>query len=554
MKDDSSRMHVEYDGAVPRLPRRVPTPAAWKLKIKRLLQPGSHSLWFEPRVTWRGVQATRINGFLGPLRVEYSWGAARASADLYLVRVSDFDGSVIPTGFPEKQLSEVSAEHKLECLQFPLARYRYYLALYRMDKVRNALRLQFLAYRLQPEGTWTHPQRIYFDLGQAPGDALVLRNGLGTPIGEVRINYLSPFFRVAGVEVEALDNCEKPTDQRLWNKLNKVKWQVRVQDLKKPAGALPPRKGRGWELRDLRRYLRTRQWQSVVAEKPEGWPLIAPWRYSLQIVSFLLNGGETVGGFMYAVRDRRGAALSAKIPAVRDQPWPLVEESPRAFHRVALHEFGHMQGLYHGHDGSLMQSGRPRWRWQLRYVRLKHSWLDAIRLKHLPDAWVRPEGLPFGHRYRTTALDIQDLVTESPPSVFELGVAEINGQQAVSDPNGNSVFQLRVGESLTEVRLSLSKLTAGVVGRPPRRVSPPRGAASVSLELPSGILREVATALLPPVSARPATAGSSRHKITLGKSVAVIRQAGIFRLTVELLWEADGEYHRVKTTVPISTK
>ena len=84
--------------------------------------------------------------------------------------------------------------------------------------------------------------------------------------------------------------------------------------------------------------------------------------------------------------------------------------SKSAYFRTAVHELSHAFGLYHPGAPSgehIMQTTEviagngtaalpfPK------NIQWYHSFPDRQRLRHLPDVWVRPGGIPFGKPYST---------------------------------------------------------------------------------------------------------------------------------------------------------
>ena len=585
MTEHSSELHVEYDGAVPPLPRAARLGRVRAGHLARLLPCGTHALWFEPRITWGDEQKPDVpNAYLGPFRIEQSRSrwlrqvSVRASADLYLVRPEHRDGAIQRADAAFAELRAMEPEDALRAMQFPGHSYRYYLALSRLEPIEEGLRVHLLTYRLD-DGEWSPPRPVFFEL-PGPDQSLGepgLFNALETKIGILRFQHLSTVTRVATVEVEALGDCGKPDNQLLWDELVEEGWQVRVDSLDEPKGQTPETLEQpSWQLTDLRRYLSSRE-KSI--DQPQGphpvqqghdregvrtsvTPAPRPWRYSLQAVPLVWNGTEQkVFGFMYDQQSRRGAAVAAHAPAVKGQEKPLLQDVDRLFHRVSLHEFGHMQGLYHGLPGNLMHRApvllRPiekhYSKWKQSRISLRHSQLDAVRLRHFPDIWVRPGGLPFGHRYRPSPVEIEDLIPMAPAAALQLTLKKIN-DAAVSD---DSEFRLALGDRIGKVELSLKKDPNAEIRRPLRKVSPPRSPLSLWLVLPCGQRRVLLTAHLPPRRATSDVTGVevTKHQATLHPefvpAVPVLKQVGIYQLIAELIWKSDADYQRVRCSAAI---
>lgn len=568
MNENTGPLHVEYDGASPPLPEKVTVGWHRRRWLQRILPSGCHAFWFEPRVTWKTDPDPSLpNAFLGPLRIEYPkrWRAVRASADLYLISPSDVGRQEGLSGCSEQifsRLSQCTPEEAVKALHFPLKSYRYYLTLDRVQVLPEGwfpevLRLHFLCYRLGNDNEWSKPQPVYFDVPrpEVGAEPTILHNALGTPIGRIARHHLSSFARVAGIDVETLAGCEKPTDQELWDKaLHPAGWAVTVKDVTKPVGEIPsdlvePE----WQVADLRTYLKSR------VKKAENdpsdrqlFPATEPWQYSLQTVPQIYNGGEAAFGYMYATRpdhSRKGAAVAAHAPLFRGSGAPKLQGVDRLFHRVAIHELGHMQGLYHGDMGALMQPGLSiRRAWRTVLIRLRHSVLDEARLRHLPDCWVRPGGLPFGHGYRSSAVEIADLIPLTNSSGCVLEIKELKGPRLTKGEDG--LFQLSVGDVLEEIGLQLTSQQSVVRHPSEETIKPPfeNSIATVALVWPSGRTHTCITAQLPPLETEQKSDWTA-YTIHLLEGLVpdrpVLNTAGIYQLTVELLWAASGQYHRV---------
>ena len=128
-----------------------------------------------------------------------------------------------------------------------------------------------------------------------------------------------------------------------------------------------------------------------------------PWVYHLLVVDYIKSKFQTRPGKLGYMFDfgsddpddppRQGAAVAAKERI--DESGTELQASGAFFYWTALHELGHMQGLYHNPDDRGLMQPRVYRDGQFDPARdLRHAGSDLHRLRHLPDLWVRPGGVP----------------------------------------------------------------------------------------------------------------------------------------------------------------
>jgi hypothetical protein len=473
MSEDLRDWDLEYDGAAPPLPREMERrlrstpfsqnwwrgwlPWQWKRKrgearyaqmLQRQLPSGAYFAWFEPRIAWVG-DVKLPNLLAGVLRIHHEVRNQKlyssGSGDLYVVSTEEVQGICRALG------STHDENERLKALQFPIAMYRYYLRLetlwvvYREATPPNSLDvsakerviLGFDTRRYSDMSVgWEKSQPISFqlsiddkDLGRFRGHpccypGYTVANSFGNEIGAVRLVKAADMLRHAEVEVRAIHRSSasrliKPIEQASWSKvLNKAGWAVKIVD----GPDSYDQDGSEYSVQKLRNILNETANKDGACNSSETASHCDKWKYWLFIVEKILNGEESTPlGIMPDYGDdppgepaRQGAAVAAKGKIDYAEAEELQDHAP-LYYRTAFHEVGHMQGLYHNPSTrGIMQPRKYMATNDLNpEIDSSHSAIDAMRLRHLPDLWVRPGGLPFLYRYRASPVEVLDLL---PPT------------------------------------------------------------------------------------------------------------------------------------------
>ncbi len=546
--NDPRDWDLEYDGAAPALPpEMVRKNIHWAEQVTRLLPEGAYFLRFEPcMVCSVSYEAPRV--LAGFLRIHHRNERKRnrkrllssGSGDLYVC--SREDALALEKGFAEQDEST-----RFEEIQKTLQRhhYRYYLCLKSLwVTAQDHVILGFDTHRYTGEEQgWQRRQAVTMHLKASPPkppeeplSATVL-NSHETQIGNIHILRLTKkkkkrgkkaLLRHAVVEIHATDFEDQKTLMRqkaLWRKrMGEAGWSVR---LKKADKNLPTEK-------EWTRY----QLQKYHAESIDGAANDDLWIYHLLIVDEIAFGDNgKPRGLMYDIGKnddegppRQGAALAAKQMA--KEAWNHAGSAPpraQLFLRTALHELGHMQGLYHNPASpGIMQP--------LEY--LENQWIskregkyddkNAFRLRHLPDLWVRPGGVPFGYRYRASAIDVLDLVpaNEGDSAGIELTILPIEAPS--TDPPVEIVMTLWNGSG----RDILCPL--------PRYALPRNRRFGLWLDTPSGESQEILPLRFPrQLRGKESTSLLRCEKITYRipwNEKWNVRDAGTYLLHAHLMW------------------
>ena len=422
--------NIEYDGAAPPLPRALQTPELF-------LAEGSYFVWIDPIIAGSRDEISPRK-LAGILRVKHHNAENSckfsASGDLYL-RPSE---EVERTKEIVRNQKEDDVKDKLVALQFPIASYTYYLRStdFESSDTNKSFDLKLDTHKWggREIGWENGPElTIPFALGrgdQSQYESHAVRNDSGTEVARINLMHIGESVRHATIDIydtatASADQARLRWDENTWkSSLGDTGWLIdfgRIETSSREAEDLqrqfPALEDGGWSRHQLLRF-----YNDVVA------PLLGSetdhWRYVFLVVENIVHGDEArPSGLLFSLGTREGAAIAT----VRTADWlgggTLEESDQKWFDRVALHEFGHMQGLYHNHLGGIMDShGDAQTRTETRRGGsfavpedrfLRHSELDAFRLYHLPDMWVRPRGTPFGYRYRDTAVSPLELVPKN---------------------------------------------------------------------------------------------------------------------------------------------
>jgi hypothetical protein len=435
---------------------------------------------------------------------------------------------------------------------FPRALYRYYVRVTSLSENATGVDLAFELHRFEGD-TWTEEGAFTAALEWSSDDRAALAGGVrdatGGDAGELELVWVSPYLRRAVIEVVRVPASDRPVSSAAgvdWRKIfDDVGWDLTIVE---SDDALVEPSGESWGPAEL---------HAAMLQCRDQADLDAEWRYWLLCVRQL--DGDDARGLMFD-RDasdsdnvpREAAAIASHWTIPDEDGWGRVRgmrfgEAVDCYFRTAVHEIGHAMCLYHNTaDNGFMSTTDTISRSVVppqqfpENILWSHAEKDKKRLRHMPDPWVRPGGMPFGASYGTA------------PIVSADATVDLEGARLDVEP---LLAAVPIGAPV-RVRAELHNERRDAVPAP-RELSLKTGYVRGSVTDPSGTVRsfrslvtgtEVRLAELPPGAAR---AGS----LTLlrGPQGALFPAPGPHTVDVTVEWSIDGVPVRVsgRTTVTV---
>lgn len=467
----------------------------------------------------------------GTLRISSGDAVLAVSGDLYIHRAANGQA---PTKEPDPAAGIPI---------FPRDDYRFYIrgiSLRQGGGAASALTFEFELNAFdRASGTWkdTGARRAVLapvadTNGQPIADTFegLVRSTSGEPVGRLRATRVSRSLRRAVVEIDRVPKMERPLDNGVGTKwqtvFDTVGWELSIEkgdsDIAEPSGEF-------WTDAEL---------HETMLERRRPVNLDAEWRYHLLCVRRLQS---TQRGLMYD----NAAVDSNDVPRegigigtgwVPEEPFwgPLVGKrfgtAKSSYFRTALHEIGHAMGLQHNiADFGVMNTTDVLAKRATQPAFPENAlWSfaadDRHRLRHLPDIWVRPGGIPFGQSFESAP--IADETAADAPAGLKLDVHALLEVVPLGAP--------------VRVEYRLSNRSRRVI-EGPGSLNVRDGAVRGRVVDPAGVVRE----FLPLI--RCIDADETRdlqpkeglsHGITLlrGGQGALFPMPGVHRITLEVSW------------------
>ena len=376
------------------------------------------------RLTLTTPGAAAPTQYDGTLRVELRDRSTVASGDLYIHA---------PTGTPSG-LDPPEADPGAGIPVFPRDRYRYYV---RMTELLDGPEQAHLSLGFELHGfdhasnAWSDEVGFRADLRRTaapPGspshaDSLrgEVRDASGALAGELSLGWVSPHVRRAVVEVDRVAGCEAPVSNAAgvdWRAIfEQVGWDLTVIE---SDADLPEVSGESWSAAEM---------HAAMLARRDSADLDSEWRYWLLCVRRL--DGDEPRGLMFD-RDgadsnnipREAAGIASHWTIPDEDVWGLVRGmrfglATDAYFRTAVHELGHAMGLFHNTSNNgfmnttdaISRSAAAPERFP-QNILWSHALRDERRLRHMPDIWIRPGGVPFDTSFGAAPIASSDAIAE----------------------------------------------------------------------------------------------------------------------------------------------
>jgi hypothetical protein len=481
----------------------------------------------------------------GTVRVECHSSGRTASGDLYqrktfkmppISRVPPRPGRIV-LGPPPNPADGIPV--------LPRNAYRYYLrvtTILEYYTTSNSFTLGFEMYRFN-SGAWNNEGAFTALLTwvAAPagypssGDYLTgdVKNSSGAIVGKLSMGWVSKYLRKATVEIDRVAASESPLDNGSgvnWKAVgDSIDWEITA--LSSNADVTEP-SGESWSDAECHSTMLTRRDTS---------DLDSEWRYHILCVRRL---DSTERGIMYDAYasdsnnvPREGCAISSHWVVPNASPWGKIKgarfgTATGPYFRTAIHETGHAMGLYHNtvdygymNTTDVIATAAPTTFPD--NVQWAYAADDQKRLRHMPDVYVRPGGLPFGTSYAATPISPTDFTAEAE------GLAVTVSPLLEFVPLGAPV---RVTLNLTNI--------GDAPAFAPASVSMASGFVKGTVSGPNGVERTFTPLVLcvdhtPMKILQPGKSVTNSLTLLRGGQGALFPTPGVYRITVDVRWDSD---------------
>jgi hypothetical protein len=524
--------------------------------------PGSGSMFFGLRLhgglrhgayllDWQPSSSV-WNQLYGTMRVERQTAfSVTASGDLYAHPPFEFVSSPISGGFlPRFNFRPNPAPDPSAGIPiFTRSRYRSYLRVTQILETSFSFSARFtLRFEQhdfdQSTKAWVnrgvHTAAMQFGSAPAgyPAGATYATGNVSGPGGENRgtltMGWVSPSLRRATIELDRVRQSEFPRDNgaglSLQAALAAVDWDVTVvesdSDVAEPSGE-------GWSKSEM---------HAAMLQRRDTSDLDREWRYYLLSVRRI---DSTPRGVMFdnGATDsnnvpREGAGIASHWVIPNTSRWGSVRgqrfgAAAAPYFRTAVHEIGHAFGLYHNTadmgfmntTGVIAGAAAPgtfpanvRWAFNAQ---------DARRLRHMPDAWVRPGMIPFGNPFGSAPISPADALDVG--GMLRLEVTALNAAVPIGAPVRVTVALTNDGDVAVAVPDSVSLKSEHVTGE----VVDPSGTRRTFHSIYRCVDEHETVELAPGATM------SADMTLLRGAEGALFPAPGAYGVTVRLSWAVD---------------
>lgn len=389
---------------------------------------------------------SRLVAYDGTIRVEVHSAGRTASGDLYQRPVTTLrrsDGRTTPIMLPPPAPGAgIPIQSRTQ--------YRYYLRITRIlegSTTKRSFSLGFQMWRFTKagiSGTWNNEGDVTAEMKwvSAPveypsadyleGD---VTNAAGNIVARLKMGWVSPNYRKATVEIDTVQGLKAdiPADSGIghnWQTVfSSIGWELSkdVSDTN-----ISERSGDSWSNAEMH--------ETMIARRDSA-DLDSEWRYHILIVKRI---DATERGIMYdsgstdsnaVPREGVGISTNWQVPTTGSPNWGHAgghrfADVKAAYFRTAIHELGHAFGLLHNTvDLGFMNTsdviagaGAGTFPDNIKWAFADN---DLKRLRHYPDIFIRPGGIPFAEASETVPA-ISPTDTQISPPGLELAVEPLH--------------------------------------------------------------------------------------------------------------------------------
>ncbi len=363
-----------------------------------------------------------------------------------------------------------------------------------------------------------------------------VKNPAGTIVGNLTMGWVSKYVRSVIVEIDRVKDSEAPVisgSGHTWQSVfDQVDWKINVIESNNNVAEVS---GDSWS--DGEMHAGMMKWRDSA-------DLDSEWRYHILAVNLI---DSTPRGIMYDAGStdsnnvpREGIGIASNWIIPNDNIWGKVKgmrfgTAAAPYFRTALHEIGHAMGLYHNTvDMGIMNTtdviaasatAAVKFPDNIKWA---HAADDQKRLRHMPDIFVRPGGVPFGTNYSVHPLSPDD---ESEfPEGLQLTVTPLQDVLPIGAP----------------VRLEISLLNISSEYLPaPGDLNIKNGCIAGKVTDPTGNVRSFKSVIIcvdetPLKNLKPGEKITDSLTLLRGVEGALFSVSGSYTIEVEVSWDLKG--------------